>query len=50
VKCEIDLVPQLRGIITDEELEDDVVDLEVPGVARNPPLSHSSGVSDAVGQ
>jgi hypothetical protein len=50
VKCEIDLVPRLRGITTDEELEEDVVNLEVQGVAQNPPLSHSSGASDAVGQ
>lgn len=50
VKCEIDLIPRLRGITTDEELDEDVVDLEVPGAAQNPPLPHSSGASDTVGQ
>ncbi|RHZ62289.1 uncharacterized protein CDV56_105167 [Aspergillus thermomutatus] len=38
VESEIDLVPRLRGITTDEELDEDVVDPEAPGVAHNATL------------
>lgn len=38
VESEIDLLPRPRGITTDEELNEDVVDPEAPAIAHNPTL------------
>ena len=48
IESEIDLIPRLRGITTDEELEEDVVDSEVPGAAQSPTPSDTSSIFDAV--
>lgn len=49
VESEIDVIPRLRGITTNEEPEEDAVDLEAPGGVHNLRRKGSSGALDTVG-